>query len=238
VVLLLLLAHLVTSHRVRLSELGASLIVNVLTRLRHHLHHLLIQFLWVLLAARNSPAVSPMDLTRLNLENWLLVLRLHLGEEAHISLGEAEATALHRPVSVEILLKVSRARHAHGGIQASQIVAVRDWALLELPPDGATGHLLLNHVIFIVDLDQVVDHVLIIGDVSVAQLMNLIEDLVHFLHHLGRAHPELALRVSQALCLYFFDLNDSEVSLLTPLKLFVQKVEHCEVKTPHVVTAC
>jgi len=68
--------------------------------------------------------------------------------------------------------------------------------------------------------------------------MNLIEDLVHFLHHLGRAHPELALRVAQALCLYFFDLNDSEVSLLTPLKLFVQKVEHCEVKTPHVVTAC
>lgn len=55
------------------------------------------------------------------------------------------------------------------------------------------------------------------------------------LHVLGRTYPELALRVAQTLCFDLFDLHDREVALLSPLKLLVEEVEHCEVETPHIV---
>ena len=62
-------------------------------------------------------------------------------------------------------------------------------------------------------------------------------DLLHLLHTLGRADPELPLRLFKALRLDLLDLGDRIVSLLSPLKLFVQKIEHGKVKTPHIVAS-
>ena len=62
-------------------------------------------------------------------------------------------------------------------------------------------------------------------------------DLLDLLHALGRPDPELPLRLLEALCLDLLDLGNRVVSLLSPLKLLVQKVEHGKVKTPHIVAS-
>ena len=107
----------------------------------------------------------------------------------------------------------------------------------QLVGDLATRCLALHHVVTIVDLNQVVDHAGVVGHVSVSQLVNLVEDLVHFLDILGWADPELALGVAQALRLDLFDLHDGEIALLTPFELLIEEVKHREVQTPHVITA-
>ena len=177
-----------------------------------------------------------MDLARLNLEDGLL--GRHLGEEAKVGLGERHAAAaVHRAMRVEVLLKVGCSRHSHVLLQPVEVVAVRHDAEFQLVGNLAAWRLSLHHVVAIVNLDQIVDHVGVVGHVSVSQLVNLVENLVHFLHVLGGAHPELALRVAQALRLDLLDLHNGEIALLTPLKLLIEEVEHREVKTPHVITA-
>lgn len=97
-------------------------------------------------------------------------------------------------------------------------------AKLQLVSDLATWRWALHHVVTIVNLNQVIDHIGVVGHVSVAQLVNLVEYLVHFLDVLGRANPELALGVAQALRLNLFNLHDGEIALFSPLKLLIQEI--------------
>lgn len=97
-------------------------------------------------------------------------------------------------------------------------------AELQLVSDLATRRRALHHIVTIVNLNQVVDHIGVVGHVSVAQLVNLVEDLVYFLDVLGRADPELALGVAQALRLNLFNLHDGEIALLSPLKLLIEEI--------------
>jgi hypothetical protein len=50
------------------------------------------------------------------------------------------------------------------------------------------------------------------------------------------SNPKFFLGRFEASSFDFLDLCDSIVPLVTPLKLFVQKVEHREVKGPNVIT--
>ena len=114
---------------------------------------------------------------------------------------------------------------------------MRHCSLLELPENDASGKVLGHHVVLVVDLHKVVDDTLVVWHVSVAQLMYLMEDVMHFFHILGWSDPEFAFGIAKALCLDVLHLHDGEVTLLTPLQLFIQEVEHREVQTPHVVSA-
>lgn len=62
------------------------------------------------------------------------------------------------------------------------------------------------------------------------------KNLLHFFNALGRANPELALRILDALGLDLFDLDYRVVSLLSPLKFLIQEVEHCKVETPQIIS--
>ena len=58
---------------------------------------------------------------------------------------------------------------------------------------------------------------------------------MHFGNRLARANPETPPRPLQTLCLDILHLVDSVVTLLAPLKLLIQKVQHREVQAPNVV---
>lgn len=69
------------------------------------------------------------------------------------------------------------------------------------------------------------------------QRLDVIQDILDLFDALGRPDPEFALGTLQAFRLDVLDLHDGVVSLLSPLKLLVQEVEHGEVQAPHVVPA-
>ena len=64
----------------------------------------------------------------------------------------------------------------------------------------------------------------------------MIEYFLDFFDALGRTDPELAFGVFEALGFDVLHLHNSEVSLLSPLELLIEEVEHGEVEAPHVVT--
>ena len=90
---------------------------------------------------------------------------------------------------IEILLEVCGARQSHGGIETGRVSAMRHCSLLELPENDASGKVLGYHVVLVVDLHKVVDDTLVVWHVSVAQLMYLMEDVMHFFHILGWSDP-------------------------------------------------
>ena len=53
---------------------------------------------------------------------------------------------------------------------------------------------------------------------------------------LSRSYPELTLRIFETLGFDLFDLNYRVVSLLSPLKFFIEKIKHRKVQTPKVVS--
>ena len=63
----------------------------------------------------------------------------------------------------------------------------------------------------------------------------MVHDLLYLLDSFCRTDPELALWALEALSLDVLDLDDGEVSLLPPLKLLIEKIEHSEVQTPQIV---
>lgn len=89
--------------------------------------------------------------------------------------------------------------------------------------------MLLLHGVVVVNLEQLVDHELVVGHVLVVQARDVVEDLLDLLDALGGADPEFAARALQALSLDVLDLVDGVVALLTPLELFVQEVQHREI---------
>ena len=97
------------------------------------------------------------------------------------------------------------------------------------------GH--LYHVIVVVDLKKLMDDELIVGLVRIVKRLDVLQNLLHLLNALCRTNPQLSLWVLQAFGLYVFDLDNREVTLLPPLQLLIQKVQHGKVQTPHVITS-
>jgi len=65
----------------------------------------------------------------------------------------------------------------------------------------------------------------------------MLKDGVHFGDSLCGPNPQSALRGSQTLVLDILHLVNCVVSLLAPFQLLVQKVEHCEIETPDIVSS-
>lgn len=138
---------------------------------------------------------------------------------------------------VEILLEVLSTAHSHSLIEACKVLVLGHLAFLELPAHASTGWPLLNHLIIVVDLEELVDNFLVVRHLSVVQLVNALHNLVDLLAKFSGAHPELALRILKTLGLDFFNLNDRVVTLLPPFKFLIKEVKHGEVKTPHVISS-
>ena len=98
------------------------------------------------------------------------------------------------------------------------------WPRLELPQTDATRQMFWHHVIFVVDLQEVVDDRLVVWHISVVQLRDVSHDLLDLLDALGGAYPQLALRTFEALRLDILDLHDCIISLLSPFKFLIQEI--------------
>ena len=145
---------------------------------------------------------------------------------------------LKRSVGVEVLHEVFLPRVPHLIFELNEVIA--NWLLLlnQFPGDVlAAVDASLYHVVVIIDLEQPGDDLAVVWHVCILKLVNVHHDLLDLLHALGRPNPELPLRLFKALCLDLLDLGDRVVSLLSPLKFLIQKVEHGKVKTPHIVAS-
>ena len=98
------------------------------------------------------------------------------------------------------------------------------------------GH--LYHVVVVVDLKELMDDKLVIGHVRIVKRLDVLQDLLHLLYALCRTNPQLSLRILQAFGLDVLHLVNREITLLSPLQLFIQEVQHGKVKTKHVITSC
>ena len=245
-------AHLVRGH-LRLLELISTVVHALrllaggwLRRMRwHHLHHPCGS---VHPRTRSVLRVAPHHLSSgccgvlvdngLDLED-LLVVAWRLGlEQPSARLGDNAWSWLSRTMRVEILREIVHATLFHHCLQRIKVRKVRILPLFELPNECIVRwDQFLNHIVVVVNLQQVVDHQLVIRHVCIVQRLNVIEYLLDLLDAFGRSDPQFALRTLEALRLDVLDLHDREISLLSPLELLVQKVEHREVQTPHVVTS-
>ena len=95
----------------------------------------------------------------------------------------------------------------------------------------------MNHLVVVIDFDEVIEDGLVVRAVFVVELLNQIENVFDLWHVTGRANPQLTSRVFEALGLDVLHLVDGEVALFTPLQLLVQEVEHREVERPDVIPA-
>ena len=98
---------------------------------------------------------------------------------------------------------------------------MRHLALFELPVEAAGGERSLDHVIVVVDGQELVDHTLVVRCVGVVQRLDHRQDLLDLFDALGGADPELTLGVLETLGFDLFDLNYRVVSLLSPLELLI-----------------
>ena len=87
----------------------------------------------------------------------------------------------------------------------------------------------LYHVIIVVNLKELMDDVLVVRLVRIMKLLDLLQDLLDFFDAFCRTNPQLSLRILQAFGLDIFHLDNSEVSLLSPLQFLIQEVQHGKV---------
>ena len=67
---------------------------------------------------------------------------------------------------------------------------MRDLSFFELPHVVVLiWHRLLDHVVVVVDEEELVDDYLIVWHVSIVQARDVSHDVLHLLHALGRADP-------------------------------------------------
>ena len=95
----------------------------------------------------------------------------------------------------------------------------------------------LYHVVVVVYLKELLDDKLVIRLVRIVKRLDVLQDLLHLLDALSRTNPQLSLRILQAFGLDVLHLDNREVTLLSPLQLLIQEVQHGKVKTPHVITS-
>ena len=92
-------------------------------------------------------------------------------------------------------------------------------------------------VIVIVDLEKLLLYEVVVGAFFVTQLVNVLKNAMHLSNRFSRAYPKTASGGSKALRFDILDLVDSVVTLFTPLELFIEKVKHRKIKTPHIISS-
>ena len=95
----------------------------------------------------------------------------------------------------------------------------------------------LHHVVIVVDLKELMDYKLVVWLVRIVKRLDVLQDLLDLLDALGRPNPQLSLGILQALGLDVLHLDNCKVTLLPPLQLLIQEVQHGKVETPHVITS-
>lgn len=94
----------------------------------------------------------------------------------------------------------------------------------------------LNHFVLIVDLKDLVRNFVVVWTAFILQAVDEIKNGLNLWHVARRAHPESSVRIFKAARLDVFHLIYCVVPLFAPLQFFIQKIEHCEIKGPKVVT--
>ena len=116
-----------------------------------------------------------------------LLVRL---EQTPAWLGDHAGSWLSGSMRVEILREIVHATLFHHSLQRIQVCKVGILTLFELP-DELVGRWdqFINHIVVVVNLQQVVDHKLVIWHVSVVERLDVIEYLLHFFDAFGRSDP-------------------------------------------------
>lgn len=86
------------------------------------------------------------------------------------------------------------------------------------------------HLVIIVDVHQVVRDEIVVGQITIVQTANVVEDSLHVGDLACGPGPKLLTRILETLCLNVAHLIYCVVALLTPLKFLVQEIQHREIE--------
>jgi hypothetical protein len=77
---------------------------------------------------------------------------------------------------------------------------------------------------------------LVVRTVSIGKHLYVLEDILTICNFLARAYPQFLFWILEALSFDVFYLIDCIVFLFPPFEPLVEKVQHCEVERPNVVS--